>query len=280
MQAAAVDVPPVQGAGRRRHHHRAHAGRPDLPLRHGRRRGRRRHRARRAVPGLFAAGEVSGGMHGSNRLGGNSLSDLLVFGRRAGAGAADVRRRRSPAGPKVAEGEIDAAGARRSRRCERAGENPYEVHHELQRTMNDLVGIIRKADEVLRGAGGRGEAQGAGPARRRGRAAGSLQPRLAPRARPAQHAAGLGVRGQGRAGARGEPRRSHPRRLPGHVARVARKQLLVCSPDGRHVDHRRGADPARDARRPDRAVRPGRAEEVPHRRRAGRVRRAVAEESR
>ena len=103
-----------------------------------------------SVPGLFAAGEVSGGMHGSNRLGGNSLSDLLVFGKRAGDGAADYldvaglgagrwwRRltwtRRSP---------------RRSRRLSRTeGENPYAVHAELQQMMNDLVGLIRRESEV------------------------------------------------------------------------------------------------------------------------------------
>ena len=92
-QAAAVDVPPVQGAGRRRHHRRADGDRPDLPLRDGRRRGRRRHRAERASTGLYAVGECSGGMHGSNRLGGNSLSDLLVFGRRAGERRGVLRRR-------------------------------------------------------------------------------------------------------------------------------------------------------------------------------------------
>ncbi|ETK31168.1 fumarate reductase/succinate dehydrogenase flavoprotein subunit [Microbispora sp. ATCC PTA-5024] len=99
-----------------------------------------------SVPGLFAAGEVSGGMHGSNRLGGNSLSDLLVFGRRAGAGAAayvdGLARRPVPAGVEEARAEALAPLERRG------GENPYEVHHELQRTMNDLVGIIRKAGEI------------------------------------------------------------------------------------------------------------------------------------
>ncbi|MEZ0073498.1 fumarate reductase/succinate dehydrogenase flavoprotein subunit [Planotetraspora sp. GP83] len=99
-----------------------------------------------SVPGLFAAGEVSGGMHGSNRLGGNSLSDLLVFGRRAGAGAAayiDGLPRRP-----VATG-LEEAMAEAVAPLERSGgENPYEVHHELQRTMNDLVGIIRKAEEI------------------------------------------------------------------------------------------------------------------------------------
>ncbi|MEU8102476.1 fumarate reductase/succinate dehydrogenase flavoprotein subunit [Nonomuraea muscovyensis] len=100
-----------------------------------------------AVPGLFAAGEVSGGMHGSNRLGGNSLSDLLVFGRRAGAGAAAYVDS-LPARPKVTPQLVDEARAEALAPLERSGENPYEVHHELQRTMNELVGIIRKAEEV------------------------------------------------------------------------------------------------------------------------------------
>ncbi|MFE0156130.1 fumarate reductase/succinate dehydrogenase flavoprotein subunit [Nonomuraea sp. NPDC059007] len=100
-----------------------------------------------AVPGLFAAGEVSGGMHGSNRLGGNSLSDLLVFGRRAGLGAAEYVNS-LPARPAVAQESVDAAKAEALAPLERSGENPYEVHHELQRTMNELVGIIRKAEEV------------------------------------------------------------------------------------------------------------------------------------
>ncbi|SEK42008.1 fumarate reductase/succinate dehydrogenase flavoprotein subunit [Nonomuraea pusilla] len=100
-----------------------------------------------AVPGLFAAGEVSGGMHGSNRLGGNSLSDLLVFGRRAGAGAAAYVDGLA-ARPKLPQDQVDAAREEALAPLGRDGENPYEVHHELQRTMNDLVGIIRKAEEV------------------------------------------------------------------------------------------------------------------------------------
>ncbi|MFC4058338.1 fumarate reductase/succinate dehydrogenase flavoprotein subunit [Planomonospora corallina] len=100
-----------------------------------------------SVPGLFAAGEVSGGMHGSNRLGGNSLSDLLVFGRRAGAGAAAYIDRLAGR-PAVRDEAVAAARAEALAPLERSGENPYEVHHELQRTMNELVGIIRKAEEV------------------------------------------------------------------------------------------------------------------------------------
>jgi succinate dehydrogenase / fumarate reductase, flavoprotein subunit len=98
------------------------------------------------VPGLFAAGEVSGGMHGSNRLGGNSLSDLLVFGRRAGLGAAEYA---SDVTVTVPESEVEAAVAEALAPYEReGGENPYAVHQELQQTMNDLVGIIRREDEL------------------------------------------------------------------------------------------------------------------------------------
>ncbi len=109
------------------------------------------------VPGLFAAGECSGGMHGSNRLGGNSLSDLLVFGRRAGLGAADYVRALSSR-PKVSEDAIDAAAERALAPFETpangaAAENPYTLHLELQQSMNDLVGIIRKAEEITEALG-------------------------------------------------------------------------------------------------------------------------------
>jgi succinate dehydrogenase / fumarate reductase flavoprotein subunit len=101
------------------------------------------------VPGLFAAGEVSGGMHGSNRLGGNSLSDLLVFGRRSGLGAAEYIARLGPKLPVADEGEIEAARAEALAPLERtAGENPYAVHAEVQETMSNLVGIIRTEAEI------------------------------------------------------------------------------------------------------------------------------------
>jgi succinate dehydrogenase / fumarate reductase, flavoprotein subunit len=101
-----------------------------------------------SVPGLFAAGEVSGGMHGSNRLGGNSLSDLLVFGKRAGDGAADYLDALSSR-PAVSGADLDAAVAEALAPFSRSeGENPYTVHHELQQTMNDLVGLIRRESEV------------------------------------------------------------------------------------------------------------------------------------
>jgi succinate dehydrogenase / fumarate reductase, flavoprotein subunit len=107
------------------------------------------------VPGLFAVGEVSGGMHGSNRLGGNSLSDLLVFGRRAGAGAAAYVQSLSDRRPTVTDDEVDRAAAVAlapfSADVDAQGqtENPYTLHAELQQTMNDLVGIIRREGEMV-----------------------------------------------------------------------------------------------------------------------------------
>jgi len=102
-----------------------------------------------SVPGLFAVGEVSGGMHGSNRLGGNSLSDLLVFGKRAGDGAADYLESLGAVKPTVSAAAIADAQAEALAPLERtSGENPYTVHAELQQTMNDLVGLIRREHEV------------------------------------------------------------------------------------------------------------------------------------
>ncbi|QDQ13479.1 fumarate reductase/succinate dehydrogenase flavoprotein subunit [Streptomyces spectabilis] len=112
--------------------------------------------AARGVPGLFAAGEVAGGMHGSNRLGGNSLSDLLVFGRRAGLHAARYADELAVR-PVVDEPQLDTAAAEALRPFSAEGpsdgatpENPYTLHQELQQTMNDLVGIIRREGEMER----------------------------------------------------------------------------------------------------------------------------------
>lgn len=113
--------------------------------------------AARGVPGLFAAGEVAGGMHGSNRLGGNSLSDLLVFGRRAGWHAAEYAQGLADRRPPVDDAQVNTAAAEALRpfsaEVDRAGEagppeNPYTLHQELQQTMNDLVGIIRREGEM------------------------------------------------------------------------------------------------------------------------------------
>ncbi|APE37804.1 fumarate reductase/succinate dehydrogenase flavoprotein subunit [Nocardia mangyaensis] len=103
------------------------------------------------TPGLFAAGECSGGMHGSNRLGGNSLSDLLVFGRRAGLGASAYVKQLTDK-PLPTDADVAAAATTALAPFDSSssadGENPYTLHAELQQTMNDLVGIIRKEHEV------------------------------------------------------------------------------------------------------------------------------------
>jgi succinate dehydrogenase / fumarate reductase, flavoprotein subunit len=100
------------------------------------------------VKGLFAAGEVAGGMHGSNRLGGNSLSDLLVFGRRAGLHAALYAKNFAGA-LTVDAGQIEQAARQMLAPFERSGgENPYTIQSELQETMQTLVGIIRNEPEL------------------------------------------------------------------------------------------------------------------------------------
>ena len=101
------------------------------------------------VPGLFAAGEVAGGMHGANRLGGNSLGDLLVFGKRAGEYAASYAKDLGASRPAVSEADIDAAASADLAPFKaEAGENPYSVHQALQEVMQDLVGIIRNEAEL------------------------------------------------------------------------------------------------------------------------------------
>ncbi|PWT98244.1 MAG: fumarate reductase/succinate dehydrogenase flavoprotein subunit, partial [Candidatus Melainabacteria bacterium] len=103
------------------------------------------------VPGLFAAGEVTGGMHGANRLGGNSLSDLLVFGRRAGLGAAQYVKTTSGLA-KVDEGQIQAAIQEMEAPLQRnEGINPYDLHKQLTQTMSTYVGIYREEADLLTG---------------------------------------------------------------------------------------------------------------------------------
>ena len=102
------------------------------------------------VEGLFAAGEVAGGMHGSNRLGGNSLSDLLVFGRRAGAGAAEYVKSLAGKAPEASDKAIAKAHDHLNAPFTRDGdENPYALHQELQNVTQDLVGIIRTEKELV-----------------------------------------------------------------------------------------------------------------------------------
>jgi succinate dehydrogenase / fumarate reductase flavoprotein subunit len=103
-----------------------------------------------SVPGLFAAGECAAGINGANRLGGNSLSDLLVFGKRAGEHAALFAK--GNGAPAVDERQVDAAARRAVEPFERGGqgEPPYAVQHALQDVMQDLVGIVRSEQEMRR----------------------------------------------------------------------------------------------------------------------------------
>src|SRR5438105_4413748 len=99
------------------------------------------------VPGLFAAGEVAAGLHGANRLGGNSLSDLLVFGRRAGEYAACFASEHAP--PTIDPAAADAAAREAVAPFDReGGEGAYQVQHDLQDMMQRLVGIVRLEDEM------------------------------------------------------------------------------------------------------------------------------------
>jgi succinate dehydrogenase / fumarate reductase, flavoprotein subunit len=100
------------------------------------------------VPGLFAAGEVGGGLHGANRLGGNSLSDLLVFGRRAGLHAAGYAAS-LPSRPAPDDTDIDTCAREALAPFETGGgQNPYAIQADLQECMHSLVGIIRTEDEL------------------------------------------------------------------------------------------------------------------------------------
>jgi succinate dehydrogenase / fumarate reductase flavoprotein subunit len=103
------------------------------------------------VPGLFACGECAAGLHGANRLGGNSLSDLLVFGKRAGEHAAAFAKGNGAAAIDAAQ--VEAAAARAVAPFERAtagGENPFQVQAALQDTMQDLAGIVRNEEDLAR----------------------------------------------------------------------------------------------------------------------------------
>jgi succinate dehydrogenase / fumarate reductase flavoprotein subunit len=108
------------------------------------------------VPGLFAAGECAAGINGANRLGGNSLSDLLVFGKRAGEFAARFAREQRFG--RIDEAQVEEAARSALAPFERPaageGEGPYQVQRDLQELMQDLVGIVRRADEMERALAG------------------------------------------------------------------------------------------------------------------------------
>ena len=102
--------------------------------------------AQSTVPGLYAAGEAAAGLHGANRLGGNSLSDLLVFGKRAGKAAAEYAKN-APSGA-LDSTQIETAEREMLAPFEHKGEYPYEIHRDLQETMQSLVGIFRNEEDL------------------------------------------------------------------------------------------------------------------------------------
>jgi succinate dehydrogenase / fumarate reductase, flavoprotein subunit len=102
--------------------------------------------AQSTVAGLFAAGEAAAGLHGANRLGGNSLSDLLVFGRRAGKAAAEFAG--TVGATRLDSAQVETAEREMLAPFEHKGEYPYEIHRDLQETMQSLVGIFRTEEDL------------------------------------------------------------------------------------------------------------------------------------
>ena len=179
------------------------------------------------VPGLFAAGECAAGINGANRLGGNSLSDLLVFGKRAGEFAAKFAKA-AGAGP------IDARAGRTRPRAGplepfdrgSGGEGPYQVQYDLQDMMQDLVGIVRTESEMQRALEGLAKLRERAQPRRRRRKP-RVQPGLAHGARSAQSADRVGSDHALGDRAQGKPRRPLPRGLSGQGCRFGKFNIVV-----------------------------------------------------
>ncbi len=195
------------------------------------------------VPGLFAAGECGAGLHGANRLGGNSLSDLLVFGKRAGEYAARFaqgngagkrrRRHRSTLRPRRAVAPVRALARLAPRRTRTRSST------DLQAMMQDLVGIVRREAEMERALAGLAGLRAAGGEVARARQP-RVQPGLAHRARPAEPADRLRGHRPRRARAQGEPRRPVPRGLP----REERRNSARSTSSSARASRRRDADRA------------------------------------
>ncbi len=176
------------------------------------------------LPGLFAAGEAAAGLHGANRLGGNSLSDLIVFGKRAGEYAAAFAKQHGAGAHRRGAGRAAAAqGRSRRSTAARSGENPYAVQHDLQDMMQELVGIVRQESRDARGARAARRRSARAPTRRASAAtastttAGTRRIDLHNLLTVSEAIACAGRRAQGK------PRRALPRRLPGQVGRVQRR---------------------------------------------------------
>ena len=184
------------------------------------------------VPGPVRGRRVSpAGMHGSNRLGGNSLSRPARVRPRAGGGAAEYARRSAEQRPTVDQPQVEAVAAARSRPFERGrGEEPlHPARRAPEDDADDLVGIIRTEAELERALKELRAAQAGGGGRRR-RGTPPVQPRLAPGARPAQHAApSRECIATAALAAEGEPGRSHPRRLSRRPIRSSGRSTTCCA---------------------------------------------------
>ena len=181
-----------------------------------------------SVPGLFAAGEAAAGLHGANRLGGNSLSDLVVFGRRAGRYAAEFakskwgqRGRRRAAAPGNGQGWRSTPFDRGA-----SGENPYQIQYDLQEAMQDLVGIVRTESEMQQALI---EIDGSPDAGRPGgdHRSPPVQQRVAHGHRPLQSAAGVGGDHPRRAAAEREPGRAISRRFSQQGCEWGKHNIIV-----------------------------------------------------
>ena len=188
------------------------------------------------IPGLFACGECAAGINGANRLGGNSLSDLLVLGKRAGEFAAQVREGQHRRRRSTTTRSKPPRSGRSNRSTAPATRSPFKMQQDLQDMMQDLVGIVRKEDEMLRALEGLEKLQR--PRREGARSTGNRE------YNPGWHTA-MDLHNlltvseaitRGRDPAQGEPRRPVPRRLPEEGQREVRQGEL---------DHRARARTAR-----------------------------------
>ena len=223
-QAAAVDVPPVQGAGRGRHHRRGDGGRAHLPLRDGRRGGRPRHRGGPRARACSRPARSPAGCTGRTGWAATRCRTCWSSAGGPGAAAAEHARGHDRAGPSLPDDALaDAARAALAPFEREGGENPYTVQHDLQQTMHDLVGIIRTAPEMEQAL----------------ERIAALKERVANLSveghrqyNPGWHLAldlphmlrRQRVHRPGGAGAGGEPGRAHPRRLPGRRSGVGEDQ--------------------------------------------------------